>query len=132
MIEIPATKTINRRDLSKNPVVGDDEEANTFGANLSETFELRRSGRQMRRLEGAPPVHLRNWKTPIPLSSSNVGYINASDATNRKLTLAETVYIFKPLVHLGSVASFGLSNWKSYGLALLMDAYRFVFLKANS
>lgn len=125
MVEIPATKTVNRREASKN--VNDDEEVNSFGANLSETFELRRSGRQMRRVEGAPPIHLRNWKAPIP-STSSTGKAFGSCVQNRKLTIAETVYVFKPIVHLSSVASFGLSSWKSYGISLLMDAYRY-FLK---
>lgn len=123
MVEIPATKTVNRREASKNIAI-DDEEVNSFGANLSETFELRRSGRQMRRVEGAPPIHLRNWKAPIS-STSSAAKALGSGVQNRKLTIAETVYIFKPLVHLSSVASFGLSSWKSYGVSLLMDAYRY-------
>lgn len=124
MVEIPATKTVNRREASKNVPVADDEEVNSFGANLSDTFELRRSGRQIRRVEGAPPIHLRNWKAPIP-STSTAGQALAKTPQNRKLTMAESVYIFKPLVHLSSVASFGFSSWKSYGISLLMDAYRY-------
>lgn len=118
IVNTPATKAVNRRDLNKHV---DDEEPNTFGANLNATFELRRSGRKIRRVEGAPPIHLRNWKAPnghelFDVPASGIG---------KQITLAETVYIFKPLLHLGGVATFGLNSWKSYGLALMLDAYRF-------
>lgn len=132
MVQIPATKSINRRELSKLSAAqaagtgaadaDDAEQTNTFGANLSATFELRRSGRIVRRVEGAPPVHCRSWKAPSPGNGSLIDE-RLRRPKGKRLTVAEAVYIFKPIVHLGSVASFGLHSWKSYCVALAMDAF---------
>lgn len=78
-------------------------------------FKLKRSGRVIRKVEGAPPLHYRNWQ-----SSSE----SAKTSTkNPVIKYAEYVYIVKPLVHLAAVRTFGYKSWKSYTIALLMDLY---------
>lgn len=77
------------------------------------TFKLRRSGKVMRRVEGAPTVQNRDWK---PLE------VRATDRDALLLSAAEYLFICKPLVHLGSVGLFGYNDWRSWGAALAMDA----------
>lgn len=76
------------------------------------TFKLKRSGKVMRRVEGAPGIAHRDWK---PLE------IRATDRDALLLSAAEYVYICKPLVHLGTVGLFGYNDWRSWGTALVMD-----------
>lgn len=127
MSHSPAAKPLNRRQMKSGQVEDvddEDETTNTFGANMSASFELRRSGRIVRRVEGAPPITLRNWQ-PLKKQSSKPGIFAINDGV--RLTKPELVYIFRPLVHLGSVATFGINSWKSYTIALIMDLYRYDF-----
>lgn len=120
MSHSPGLKPLNRRKVGQ---IDEEEEdsTNTFGANMSASFELRRSGRIVRRVEGAPPINLRNWQ-PLSKQSAKPGIFAINEGV--RLTKPELVYIFKPLIHLGSVATFGLNSWKSYSLSLIMDLYR--------
>lgn len=76
------------------------------------TFKLKRSGKVMRRVEGAPTVHHRDWK---PLE------VKATDRDALLLSAAEYVYICKPLVHLTTVGLFGYNDWRSWATAFAMD-----------
>lgn len=79
------------------------------------TFTLRRSGRVVRRVDGAPPLYLRNWKQiGKECKPKNQTDLNA-------LTTAETLYIVKPMIHLGGCALFGYKSWRSWSMALLVD-----------
>lgn len=73
----------------------------------------------MRRIEGAPPIHMRNWQ-PI---TEQPRYISSVDG--KPLAFAEALYIFKPLIHLGTCARYGLHSWKSYMIAVLLDSARY-------
>lgn len=80
------------------------------------TFTLRRSGRVVRKVDGAPPLYLRNWKhigkECKPHSQTDGG---------SAITTAETLYILKPMIHLGGCALFGYKSWRSWSMALLID-----------
>lgn len=128
IVRTPAIKALNRRDIGKSLATDDEAEdgdpkgePNVFGANVNASFELRRSGKIVRCVEGAPPVHLRSWKAPRrQLTAAE----RIQEKQSKRLTLAECVYIFKPLVHLGSCGLFGLNSWKSYSIPLVLDVYR--------
>ncbi|XP_055911154.1 peroxisomal membrane protein PEX16 [Eupeodes corollae] len=75
--------------------------------------KLERSGRLIRKVEGAPPLHYRNWQS-----------LENDEAPNKKpfiLLKAEVLYIAKPMLHLMSSAVFGTKSWKSYSIALVLD-----------
>lgn len=102
---------------------------NQFGANVNASFELRRSGRIVRSVEGAPPVHLRTWEAP---ERRQTAAERMRARNGRCVPLAECLYVFKPLVHLVSCGAFGLHSWRSFGLPLLMDAYRYEVINLSS
>lgn len=87
-----------------------------FNVNGRITFTLKRSGRIVRKVDGAPPLYLRNWK--------QIGKECRPDSQQRaeiSLDMAETLYILKPMIHLGGCALFGYKSWRSWSLALLTD-----------
>lgn len=103
-----------------------------FESSSSFTFTLKRSGRVVRKVEGAPPVYLRNWKPATAAaagSSSSAGNPSSDFGDNNIATdedinkIAELLYICKPLIHLGGVATFGYHSWKSWLLALATDLF---------
>jgi len=113
----PPIAPINRRTWSNSE---DDQIANqssNFTANSAFTFTLKRSGKVIRKVEGAPPIHLRSWK---PLSEEAL-HIQSIPKNGKIFTLAESLYIFKPLLHLSCSSIVGLNTWKSYSLSLLLD-----------
>ncbi|XP_049885350.1 peroxisomal membrane protein PEX16 [Pectinophora gossypiella] len=86
-----------------------DENSNAF-------FTLRRSGRIIRRVDGAPPVAFRDWQ-PVKLKDDS-----AYPGTEVKdLLYAETLNILKPLIHLAAMRIFGTKAWKQWLVALGLD-----------
>lgn len=110
IITSPTIQTLDRKKIAEKEILMDN-----LPTNAPNDFTLKRSGRVIRRVEGAPPLQYRNW-----LHSS----VNSKISTpNTVLKYAEYVYIVKPLVHLAAVHRFGYKSWKSYTVALLMDLY---------
>lgn len=89
-------------------------------ATASLTFKLKRSGRVVRKIEGAPPVYLRSWKAIDP-DAIEAPSISQPIVNYRKLTAPEVLYILKPIIHLTSVGVFGINSWKSYSVAMFID-----------
>lgn len=81
------------------------------------SFTLRRSGRVVRKVDGAPPLYLRNWKQ----IGKECKPENQTISGKLSVTTAETLYIMKPMLHLGGCALFGYKSWRSWSLALLID-----------
>lgn len=137
-VSTPAMRVLNRKEVGQQRATAAadadadaDESAagDAFGAHVNASFELRRSGKIVRCVEGAPPLHLRSWRPPQRrltaaerLAEKQGG--GGEGGRRRGLTAAEFVYIARPLVHLGGCGMFGLNSWRSYGMALAMDAYR--------
>ncbi|CAK1588425.1 unnamed protein product [Parnassius mnemosyne] len=86
-----------------------DENTNAF-------FTLRRSGRIIRRIDGAPPVALRDWQ-PIKIKEDKM---NINSEIN-DLVHAELIHILKPLIHLAAMRLFGTKAWKQWLIALGLD-----------
>lgn len=112
----PPIHTVDRKKLDQLPSEQQVDEVGS--ASSSFTFKLKRSGRIVRKVEGAPPVYLRNWKVPTPEIEPTESRSNNDEYWIR---VAEILYISKPLVHLGSIGLFGYNNWKSWGTSLGMD-----------
>jgi peroxin-16 len=106
---------------SENSAYPNDAFMNSY---KSVTFKLKRSGRVIRKVDGAPPIYARNFKETI-----DVVEVQRQSATNGKtITSAEILYITKPLIHLGGSRLFGYKSWKSWCLALGIDLFRWVIL----
>lgn len=90
--------------------------AGTFHDN-NQTVLLKRSGRVMRKVDGAPPVVARSWK---PLKHE-VTAVYPVQYEGRFIRSAELMYILKPLVHLECVRRYGMNSWKSYLVPLAID-----------
>ncbi|XP_012551528.3 peroxisomal membrane protein PEX16 [Bombyx mori] len=79
-------------------------------------FKLRRSGRVMRRVDGAPPIAFRDW-TPVKIKDDRpVPGIEVKD-----LLYAESLHVLKPLLHLAAMRFFGNKAWKQWFVALSID-----------
>lgn len=120
LVQSPPIMALDRKNIDEvlAEASAADSVPDTFGGSSSFTFTLKRSGKVMRKVEGAPPVYLRTWK---PLENDPELVPVVASAELQKLKLAEILYIVKPLAHLGGVAAFGFNNWKSYSVALLID-----------
>lgn len=86
-----------------------DENSNAF-------FTLRRSGRVIRRVDGAPAVAFRDWE-PVKIKDDRL--VKGSNTTD--LIYAESLYILKPLIHLAAMRVFGTKAWKQWFVALGVD-----------
>lgn len=86
-----------------------DENSNAF-------FTLRRSGRVVRCVEGAPPVSFRDWQ-PIKIKDEHPN----SNVNVKDLMYAETLHLIKPLIHLAAMRVFGTKAWKQWLVALGVD-----------
>lgn len=87
-----------------------------------EGFRLRRSGRVLRRVEHAPLPSLRSWK---PLNVDDYTEDGARGGNQKSQLIGETLYVLKPLLHLGSMVCFGTDTWKQWFFSLAMDLSSF-------
>lgn len=101
----PPIPVLQRRKIAEESV--NDENSNSF--------TLKRSGRVVRRVEGAPPIAFRDWQ---PVKNNDLPVTNADI---KYLTYAETIHIIKPLVHLAAMRTFGTNTWKQWFISLGLD-----------
>ncbi|XP_050427843.1 peroxisomal membrane protein PEX16 [Adelges cooleyi] len=85
------------------------------------------SGRTIRKLNNAPPMNRRTWKAPPRSDRSS----NISGQLNDRLLVAETMYVMKPLVHLGSMYVFGGKSWKPWIISLTIEYISLQRLKSS-
>ncbi|XP_062130577.1 peroxisomal membrane protein PEX16 [Drosophila sulfurigaster albostrigata] len=119
IITSPPITALNRRVLSKQRQAASATAA-TDSLSQSEhsiTFQLKRSGRIIRKVEGAPPIQYRDFKLHVDNADA------AKTQMPRELLQAEYLYIAKPLVHLAAMGLFGQRSWKQYMVALSIDLY---------
>ncbi|XP_026496153.2 peroxisomal membrane protein PEX16 [Vanessa tameamea] len=95
-------------------------EGNNTDDNSNAFFTLKRSGRVVRRVDGAPPIALRDWQ-PLKIKDEVI----ASNIEEKNLLKAELLHIMKPLIHLLSMRIFGTKSWKQWLIALGMDVASF-------
>lgn len=118
IIQHPPISVLQRKEMEKN--IRENGAAELAQAQLDDiSFPLMRSGKVIRKIN-ATQLGNRTWK---PIESTNLD--NSMQTIEQALAgqqlIAETVYIFKPLVHLGSMACFGKHTWKPWALSLLLD-----------
>lgn len=90
----------------------------------SVSFKLKRSGRLIRKVEASPPVNLRSWQPLQKISFESENLENVEQALLDRMLAAETIFLVKPVAHLGSMIYFGEESWKPYILALMFDLCR--------
>lgn len=123
IITSPPIASLNRRALGKQRKSSSADEVASSSSNdvlqsqHSITFQLKRSGRVIRKVEGAPPLQYRDFKLHIDNNEAEKTQIP------RKLLQAEYLYISKPLIHLAAMGLFGQRSWKQYMVALSIDLY---------
>lgn len=124
VIENPPIPVLKRNKLGQTNYATDysiDEARNQLE---SMSFVLKRSGKVIRKVEAAPPVSVRNWK-PLSVESSHSDRVPGAENTLIGGQLvAETLYVLKPIAHLGSVLCFGNNTWKPWMISLCIDLVR--------
>jgi len=83
------------------------------------TVTLKRSGRTIRKIEGAPPTFGRDWVLPAP--SNNVCDQNGTGILQGQRLLGEVLHVAQPMAHLLAMGLFGEQSWKPFLLSLAMD-----------
>lgn len=89
-------------------------------SNTKEGFTLKRSKTVVRCVRSSSAIELRSWE-PLTLNAEDYCSLNDSSISKKKLLLAETLYILKPLIHLGCVSATGMKQWPPWLLALAID-----------
>jgi len=117
IITSPPITALNRRALSKQRQTEASAAESLPQSEHSITFQLKRSGRLIRKVEGAPPIQYRDFKLHVDNADA------AKTQIPRELLKAEYLYIAKPLIHLAAVGLFGQRSWKQYMIALSIDLY---------
>ncbi|OWF47108.1 Peroxisomal membrane protein PEX16 [Mizuhopecten yessoensis] len=107
------------------------KELNEFEENLEtesesikgSTYNLKRSGRLIRKLSAAPPMNFRSWKVPKEHGvlqddnhNSRLAIYSPTLLSSQRMW-AETLYITRPLAHLLSMYLFGANSWKPWLLS---------------
>lgn len=119
IITTPAIPSLNRKPFIKQ-VKESDKNAPLIAppvASANFTFQLKRSGRCVRKVEGAPPLQYRDFKLKQEIDAYNKQQTSVPNA----LLQAEYLYVAKPLLHLASIGIFGEKRWKQYVVALSLD-----------
>uniref|UniRef100_A0A1B0FA34 Peroxisomal membrane protein PEX16 n=1 Tax=Glossina morsitans morsitans TaxID=37546 RepID=A0A1B0FA34_GLOMM len=116
IITTPTLPTLNRRTFTKKGNISKSSGNNKSALNAqSYAYKLKRSGRVVRRVEGAPPLQCRSFKLNEEINEMR------REQVPKILIQAEYIYIAKPLIHLAAMGMFGQKSWKQYILALMMD-----------
>ncbi|KAL3842483.1 hypothetical protein ACJMK2_020490 [Sinanodonta woodiana] len=116
------------KNISKDSIETAIDEDITYSEPEASTFTLVSSGRQMRKLEGAPPNSQRTWIPPTTSTTQNQSgrkitsqRQNESTVLSKQQMWAEGIHIARPLAHLISMYLFGNNGWKPWLLAAGMD-----------
>ncbi|XP_025425070.1 peroxisomal membrane protein PEX16 [Sipha flava] len=86
------------------------------------------SGRTIRKMENAPPINRRTWEAPPRANRLIDGPGRSIDDRH---IVAETMYIMKPIVHLGSMCVFGEKSWKPWFISLTIEYISLQRLKSS-
>lgn len=109
IIQNPPIPVLDRKNLVETA-----RPDNSTFQELTDTVVLKRSGRVLRKVEGAPPIVARTFK-PLKHEPVVIRY------GGRFIRTAELMYILKPLVHLACVRRYGIKSWKSYLVPMAID-----------
>ncbi|KYN04454.1 PREDICTED: peroxisomal membrane protein PEX16-like [Cyphomyrmex costatus] len=105
----PAIPPLNREKFNKIDNV-----------QLKEGFMLKRSGTVVRSVKYSTPIELRTWKALPSVTDENEN-LTKNQESNRDLKLAESLYVTKPLLHLGCIYLNSKNRWPPWILSLIID-----------
>lgn len=106
----PATPPLNREKFNKA----------IDGTQLKEGFTLKRSGTVVRSVKYSAPVEVRTWKALPPVTDENEN-LTKNQESERNLKLAESLYVTKPLLHLGCMYLTSQKHWPPWILSFIID-----------
>nr|XP_034184771.1 peroxisomal membrane protein PEX16 isoform X1 [Osmia lignaria]XP_034184772.1 peroxisomal membrane protein PEX16 isoform X1 [Osmia lignaria] len=106
----PPIQPLNRGKLNES----DDDK-------LKEGFKLKRCGTVVRSIRGTNNAPMRIWE-PLSSTISDNDNLNCSSASEKNLLLAESLYIVKPLLHLGCISLTGEKQWLPWLLSFAIDS----------
>ncbi|XP_031830030.1 peroxisomal biogenesis factor 16 [Nomia melanderi] len=109
IVKSPPLKPLNRDKLNESDEV-----------KIKEGFTLKRSGTVIRSVRGTNSVHKRTWE-PLSSNINDNDNLNSSVKLERNIALAESLYIMKPLFHLGCISVTGEKQWPPWLLSLVID-----------
>ncbi|XP_043260962.1 peroxisomal membrane protein PEX16 [Colletes gigas] len=89
---------------------------------LQEGFTLKRSGIVVRSIRDSSSTQMRTWE-PLTSIISNNDNLDASNVPEKKFLFAESLYIMKPLFHLGCVSVTGEKQWPPWLLSFAIDLF---------
>jgi len=75
-------------------------------------FTLKNSGRVIRKIQGAPSVHSRQWRPPVAEKQTTL---------NSTQMAGELIHVAQPLTHLLALGLFGEKSWAPLAVSLTMD-----------
>ncbi|XP_011504831.1 PREDICTED: peroxisomal membrane protein PEX16 [Ceratosolen solmsi marchali] len=112
--QTPAIRPLNREELNEN--------CNEYKF-PKEAFSLKRSGKVVRTVRSSS-IQTRTW-TPLASSSAieteELGNPSHIYSLKKSLLLAETMYVVKPLLHLGCLSITGSRDWFPWLLSFFID-----------
>ncbi|CAL4174990.1 unnamed protein product [Meganyctiphanes norvegica] len=120
VVPSPPLKPLNRRMVVNARPHSHSIHGLNSGMN-PEWQRLSSSGRVIRTLAGAPPMHLRTFNPPKPTNDLMENSNNKSSKLGFKNLTAEILYIMRPLSHLTSMYYFGQTSWAPWFLSLGFD-----------
>ncbi|XP_011862848.1 PREDICTED: peroxisomal membrane protein PEX16 [Vollenhovia emeryi] len=106
----PATPPLNRDKFNKT----------IDSAQVKEGFTLKRSGTVVRSVKYSAPIEIRTWKALPPVTDENEN-LTKNQESERNLKLAESLYVTKPLLHLGCMYITSQKRWPPWILSLIID-----------
>ncbi|XP_070519511.1 peroxisomal membrane protein PEX16 isoform X2 [Cardiocondyla obscurior] len=112
----PATPPLNREKFNKVINGVNDDVVSKEG------FMLKRSGTVIRSVKYSVPIKTRTWKALPSIIDENKNLRNEQkQKSERNLKLAESLYVTKPLLHLGCMYVTSQNHWPPWILSLIID-----------
>ncbi|KAM6255888.1 peroxisomal biogenesis factor 16 [Spheniscus humboldti] len=117
----PPIVPLNREQ--QQPLHSEDMEDNSSGKD--QTYVGRRSSRVVRSLQSTPSLQSRHWGSPQQREESQSRRAEEMNQPPTPLglqeTIAESIYITRPLLHLLSLGVWGQRSWKPWLLSAVLD-----------
>ncbi|XP_012221616.1 peroxisomal membrane protein PEX16 [Linepithema humile] len=115
---------VYKERVTKSPAIPplDREKFNKVihNAELKEGFTLKRSGTVIRSVKHSVPVEMRTWKA-LPSNIDENENLTKNQQSLISLKLAESLYVTKPLLHLGAIYITNQKRWPPWMLSLIID-----------
>ncbi|KAG8035126.1 hypothetical protein G9C98_001616 [Cotesia typhae] len=123
IIQVPAISPLNHDKLNK--VLRNEHIP-------KEGYQLRRTGLVVRSVHYPGPLETGQWSKLTPLHGEEYRIQSPNPESIKNLSLSETLYILKPLIHLTSLMVKGNKNWLPWATALTLDAFNLFTISKES